>query len=204
MSKIVRNLIEGYEESVSIWNLYKNKPLLYRLRRTLYVSSLLNPLFKVYYKADSFVGNIRRVIEFIPYVWAHRDWDYSYILTLNTYLHARLLKALKHGSFPPNKGSLRGLQTTVELYKRIAADEYYLQSEAEANRRFGPNDLIFGLPGAPNQVSTSRYQRAIEEGRAEEYRNYVASVHNHEKYLKNQDIELLGKLIKRYNSSWWD
>lgn len=212
MGKLGRSLIKALKEANDTMDLYKNKPLSYRIKMTLYTSDLLDPLFQVYYSIRGFISNIRRVIEFIPYAWRHRDWDYGFVLRFNHMLHKRLYKGVyTKGHHVYTKSEARRLQTVIALYDRLEKDEYedYIYDEAE--RLFGPNDIYFSKiegtedrPGGPySRMRSTREDRMSPEEQAK-YRKYKKAQYAHAENQRKQDMELLGKYITKYSRRWWD
>lgn len=59
-----------------------------------YLNDKLDPIFDLYYKVLSFYKNCKRLIEYAPLVWHHRNWDYGFILRFNKKLHEDLYKGM--------------------------------------------------------------------------------------------------------------
>lgn len=212
MGKLGRSLIKGLKEAAGTMDLYKDKPLSYRIKMALYTSDLLDPLFQVYYSISAFISNIRRVIEFAPLAWNHRDWDYGFVLRFNVELHKRLYRGIfdkGHHVYTPK--DTRRLKTVIALYERLEKDEYedYIYDEAE--RLFGPNDIYFSKiegtenkPGGPySRMRSTREDRMSVEEQAN-YWKYKKAQYAHAEAMRKQDYELLGKMITRYSRKWWD
>lgn len=212
MSRLGRKLISGLKEISGTIDLYKDKPLLYRIKMALYTSDLLDPLFQVYYTLSGFFDNLRRVVEFLPYVWNHRDWDYGFVLKFNVMLHQRLYKGIfdkGHHVYTPK--DTRRLKTVIALYKRLEEDQYedYIYNEEE--RLFGPNDIYFtDIEGTENKrggpysrMRSTREDRQTPEERAR-YWKYKKTQYAHAEAMRKQDMELLGKMIAKYQRKWWD
>lgn len=212
MSKLGRSLIRALKEANGTMDLYKDKPILYRIKMVLYTCDLLNPVFDVYYSIRGFLSNIRRVIEFIPFAWRHRDWDYGFVLEFNRMLHERLCKGIfekGHHVYTPK--DVRRLKTVIALYKRLHDDQYedYIYDEAE--RLFGPNDIYFSKiegtenrPGGPySRMRSTREDRMSPEEQAK-YWKYKKAQYAHAEAMRKKDFELLGKMITKYSRKWWD
>lgn len=200
------------KEANGTMDLYKDKPLMYRVKMALYTSDLLSPLFNVYYSCRAFFNNIRRVIEFVPYAWRHRDWDYGFVLEFNRMLHERLYKGVYtegHHVYTPKEA--RRLKAVIALYKRLHDDQYedYIYDEAE--KLFSPNDIYFSpiegtenKPGGPySRMRSTREDRMSPEEQAK-YWKYKKAQYAHAENQRKQDMELLGKYITKYSRRWWD
>lgn len=219
MSKLGRGLIKSLQEAVAegkgTMSLYKDKPFLYRLKRALYTSDILDPIFSVYYSIQSFFSNVRRVVEFIPHAWNHRDWDYGFVLRFNIMLHERLYKGIfDKGHHVYTSKDTRRLKTVIALYKRIEADEYEDYIYEEATKKFGPDDMYFVKiepkeGETPNKYSglsrmMSTRQDRMDEAQKAAYLKYKKAQYAACEVSRKQDMDLLGKMISKYSRKWWD
>lgn len=212
MSRLGRALIQSLKEANGTMGLYKNKPLWYRLKMAAYTSDLLNPLFHVYYNVVGFFQNIKRVIEFIPYAWNHRDWDYGFVLRFNIMLHKRLYDGVfTNGCHVYTPKDTRRLKTVIALYNRLQEDNYDDYVYTEAERLFGPNDIYFkrvegteNRPGGPYSTMGSTREDRMTPEQKEKYWKYKKAQYAHADKMRQNDYELLGKMIAKYSRKWWD
>lgn len=209
MGKLGRSIIKGLEEIAGTTKLHKNKSLWYRITTVFYTSRLLDPVFDKYYSLVGFIKNVKRVIEFIPYVWKHRDWDYSFILQFNHMLHKRLYKAIYvegHHLYTPKQA--RRLQAVIELYKRLYEDRYSESIEMLATERFGPENYYFKPVTEVNgrtyiSLGSTREDR-LDKETIKKYIIFRKSQLKLARKLRKQDLLLLRDLITKYEDTWWD
>jgi hypothetical protein len=160
----------------------------------------------------NFFRNLKKVIEFLPIVWKHQDWDYGYIFTFNYELHKRLYKALYiDGVHLPNKNHKRALQTIQELYNRLSKEEYSNLVDEELTRLYGDEEYYFKpVLGSENKtwgpyttLESTREDRLTLDQR-KQYHKKMRDLYKHAEYLKKQDKELLSKLLIKYSDHFWD
>lgn len=148
-----------------------------------------------------------RLYEFIPIIWKHRDWDYSYILDFNAYLHQRLYKGLYvNGHHEFTKYDTRKLKTVIELYKRLGDEENYdLFATDTIDRIYGPPEYgrtEFDLKHFLT-VHNVRYERLTPEQKVIYNRLNKHFYKQAEKKMQD-DMKLLHKLIQKKHRKWWD
>jgi len=209
--ELIKSLREATSEGKSTWEINKDKPLKERISLVLYTCDLLEPLFSAYYAIDTFFANIKRLIEFAPLVWRHRNWDYGFVLKFNIKLHELLYKGVfVNGHHIYTKNDTRKLRTVINLYKRIHDENYLDWTEDYFNKKYGVSEFYFtkvpnteGKPGGP--YSTMRSTRD-DKMTPEQRENYLAErkkLWKLEEYQKKQDLKLLDKYIAKYSSKWW-
>ena len=139
-----------------------------------------------------FYYNIKRIIEFIPYVWRHRDWDYSYILKFNAMLHKRLYKGIyTNGHHIYTEKQSRRLKAIINLYERLDADSYYDYDAME--KKYGP--YVFTETG---------FGRSKPIQDMDVYKKDLKRYRDEETTRRNQDLSLLFYLINKYHTTFWD
>ncbi len=86
------------------------------------------------YKIKSFIGNIRRVLRWLPIIWRDRDWDYYYIYEmLKQKLIATEEYIRKDGIHIYNVTDADSIKKAIDMIEKVQK-EYYLDkylSEAE-------------------------------------------------------------------------
>lgn len=211
MSRLGRKLIRGLREGRSVWELYKNKPLHKRLWAAIYHSDILDPLFNIYYSVVSFIKNVKRLIEYAPLVWQHRNWDYGFVLKFQKKLYEDLYKGCYvDGCHVFKKKEAQKLKTVIALIDRLHKDEYDHWHYDYLDKKFGKEKIGFepipgteNKPGGPYSRMTSRADNMNEEQKkiyiTERKRMWAL-----EEAQRKQDMELLAKLVTRQSRKWWD
>lgn len=188
-------------------NLYKKK--LDDLERKIRYLELKRTIFKPYYFLRNLYYQIQTVIEFLPHIWSHRDWDYAYILQFNYMLHKRLYKAVYEEGYGVSTRQERNrLKVVIELYKRLHDENYDDLVDYECTRRFGPNDIYFTkMEDAHGRrfttLGSTREDRMTESEKAS-YFKFKKAMYEKAQKLRQDDFELLGKYITKYSKKWWN
>lgn len=213
MSRLGRELIKSLRGAVleggSTWQLYKDKPFLERLSMVIYTCDILDPLFKAYYSIDTFFANVRRLIEFAPLVWQHRNWDYGFVLRFNLKLHELLYKGVfTDGHHVYTKNDTRKLKTVINLYKRLNEDQYDEWQTDYLEKKYGRSEYYFptvtGADGRTYTTLKNRREDSMTEKQKEDYIKDRKEHYKMEEYQRKQDFALLGKYIAKYSAKWWD
>jgi hypothetical protein len=216
MSRLGRSFLKSLRGAASegrgTWQLYKDKPLLERISMVIYTCDLLDPLFKTYYAVDTFFANVKRLIEFAPLVWRHRNWDYGFVLKFNIKLHELLYKGIfKDGHHVYTKNDTRKLQTVINLYKRLYEDQYDNWHYDYLDKKYGKSEIYFtkiagteDKPGGPYSTMSSTREDRMTQAQKDAYIADRKAIFQFEEYQRKQDLDLLGKYISRYSRKWWD
>lgn len=210
--KLIKSLREATREGKSTWEMYKDKPFFERLSKVLYTCDLLDPVFDVYYSIMTFIHNCQRVIEFIPLIWQHRNWDHGFVLKFNIKLYEDLYKGcFVEGHHVVNPKEARRLRVVIGLLKRIAEEEYVPWQYDYLENKYGPDKCYFkripgteNKPGGPYSRFGSRREDRLTDKQKIQYNKDRKRLWALEEYQMKQDLEMLGKYIAKYSRRWWD
>jgi hypothetical protein len=78
--------------------------------------------------AVHYYSRIKRLVRWIPVIWQDADWDWVYIISLLEFKISQVRKTIK-GSFIGSEKAERRLWEFEQILKRIAKDDYYMNSE---------------------------------------------------------------------------
>lgn len=212
MSKIGRMLTRSLISNKDIWVLYKKEPFLKRVIKVIYFMDILNPVFEFYYSVINFFDSCKRLIEYAPLIWNHRNWDYGFVLKFDKKLYEDLYKGcFVNGNATHSNKEKRRLKVVIALLDRIHKDEYLESHRNYFDRIYGPNNYYFrtvpgtaSRPGGPYSTIHSTREDKFTPEQKEQYYKALRRLHKHENYQIKQDLELLGKYISRYSRKWWD
>jgi len=213
MGKLGRSLLKGLKEAADTYAVYEKKPLLERIRLTIYTADLLDPVFNVYYAIRRFFRRVKKLIEFMPVVWRHEDWDHSFVMEFNAYLFKRLYKGVYtegHHLYRPSEA--RKLQTVIELCKRLSNDHDYTDAHYDAFRKkYGKDQDEFAdhleevvMDGVKRTLYSDPVKKRLTPEQYEAYKKEMTQLHKLEDYLYQQDMDLLFKILKKNMKKWWD
>ena len=212
MSYLGRKLLKGLRRTKSMWDLSDDEPILKRIWSTLYLSDTLDPIFQVYYSIRSFFSNVKRLIEYSPIVWNHRNFDYGYVLQFQIKLYENLYNGcyVKGHHVFKKKEALK-LRTVINLMKRLHADEYDNQYFNYFDEKYGKTNIYFkkiegseDKPGGPWSTMHSTREDKMNDKQKALYISERKRFWKLEEILRKQDLELLGKYITKYSKLWWD
>lgn len=179
--------------------------------QAIYLSDWFDPIHKKYSSVIHFFHKCQRIIEFIPYVWAHRDWDYGFIDRFNLYLHKRLYTGIyEKGHHIANKKHVKGLKTIIALYERLVADDYGAKHLDDFDKKYGRDkDPIFTtkrkmIDGRWHTVLHDPVEDRTTPKEYEQYLKQRRAIYDLQDYLEKQDRKYLLKLIAKYNKNFWD
>jgi hypothetical protein len=134
---------------------------------------------------------IKQVIQFLPHVWRHEDWDYGYIVSFNIFLLERLRTSVfDKGHHVVAKHDKRKLTTVIELLRRYDDDfsgEEWVRLYKKHHPEIDPYDIKrFNEPRSKAFIKD--YKRMIER----------------KNRIREEETQLLFKLIKSQSKKWWD
>lgn len=214
MSYLGRKLLKGLKEANMLYTHKAEKEPWYKaLWYVIYFSKLYDTLAEPYNISRRFINKCVKIVQFIPVIWRHEDWDSAYTLEFMSYLFKRLYTAIyvegHHVELPSHK---RRLKTAVELLKRMSNREsvYTEAHEAYLEKKFGPAKYSFiTSPVTANSRITGctmvddREQR-LDPSERLLYNKMKKHIHTLEDSMFKQDMELFCKILKKDVRNWWD
>lgn len=172
-----------------------------KLLEKLYVDERLDAFFKVYYKATHILLRIKMVIEFIPIVWKHRDWDYGFITKFNLYLHKRLYKGLfVNGHLAPRPKLERHLKTIIACQEALENENDIGDKLLEDfERKWGTIEYNMG----PGRFYNIR-RESLSDDLKIKYDKELRIVYKKQDKLRKDYKDLMYKLMNKYHDHFWD
>ncbi len=215
MSRVFRKLKRGLLEAAEMYGVNRAKMPWYKaVWQAIYLSDAYDVLAEPYNKVYRLVKRCKMVLEFLPVVWQHNDWDYGYILTFNHYLHKRLYKGVYvEGHHVIRKQDKRALIAVIELYKRLHDEEinepHWDRFYAKWKRRTD-SDSFFSFKtktDANGRTYTTLHDPVEDWATPEELKQYAKErkdLYAFDTYRTKQHMDLLLQYIKKYSAKWWD
>lgn len=213
MSRLGRKLLRGLKEAADMYGLKREKLPWYKAAiETLYLSDLADYIFEPYYYIRHKISKCIKVIQFIPYVWRHEDWDWAYTVEFMQYLFKRLYDGVyTNGHHVERPKDRRRLKTVVELLKRMSDSHTAYQEKhyAYLEAKFGPIDYGFekvsdGPNGRTYTTLVDKRAKALNPSDRALYEKMKSNVYKLEDQLFKQDMELFCKIMKKDIRKWWD
>lgn len=149
----------------------------------------------LYYNIKNGISNI---IRWIPVIWQLRDWDANFIYVL-IYKHlSHVEDCLKnYGNGVNSPKYTKQVQVAKNLAKRLNKDDYLSNALIPVEQKYGEPKVNF------EKCDNGQWYKMIMD---EPIENTQArhNAYEHEKYMQNQDKELLFKYLYKYIDRWWD
>lgn len=149
--------------------------------------------------------NIQKVLYWLPIIWKDRWWDESFLLKI---LEAKLRYNAKwfekHGHHVGSEREAHQMMVAANLCERLADQEYTTPWDKEANtsalRLFEYMEHHVEVRGNKGMtVCTSRGY--VEDKYLHDCSRWAGK---REDQMKQQDLELLCKILRKHLFKWWD
>jgi hypothetical protein len=129
------------------------------------------------------VRRVGHILSWVPFLLEDHDWDFAYILRVLEYKIARTRKCITKNNHISTKDIeliCKRTRTCELLLRRLRDDDYIdLSSVFDENYDIG---------------------KTLSPEKSE----LLKKLNAHEVYLRNQDMDMLFKYLKKYGRSWWD
>lgn len=153
---------------------------------------------------------IENLIKWFPVIWQDRDWDHWFIYKI---FHFKLKEVeklqRKYGNSTSSEKVADQIKLAVLLLDRLIKDEYLENVLKPHEEKWGESEMIF-TPIDPTEgdegMSTLDFkvEKAItEEEQAQESKERMI-LYKHETKLRQQDLDMVFKHIRKYIEGWWD
>jgi hypothetical protein len=201
MSEMSRGLLKGLKQVAEVYGRQdkKKQSFLAKIFWTVYLSDMFDHIHKPISSIRGFITNCKRVLEYLPYVWAHRNWDHAYVYKLQKKLYEDLYKGCYvNGNHQYTKTQARRVKAVIGVLGRLGADEYCEWQYDYLDKTYGEfSDFI---DFSDFKRAKCRNNPALELA----HRKDIDRIRELQKYLRKQDLELLHKYLIKYGESWWD
>ena len=150
---------------------------------------------------------IQSLWQWTPIIWKDRQWDHQFIYTIlrhKLYLTEQLIRY--HGHHLYHIRDADKIKTCVNLLDRLIKDEYHETAFKRHHEKWGEPKLRFkdskdypgmseGLIHHPNVKSAKD-----KESESKDFKFACKKETN----LRDQDLDLLFKLMRKHIQGWWD
>jgi len=150
---------------------------------------------------------IENLIKWFPIVWKDRDYDFYFIyVTLRHKLHLTEQHIRNHDIHTRAKEDADKIKLCVNLLDRLIADDYHEIAFKRHDEKWGAGELNFKKLPENDELYEGiiSHKHVHTEEDKEKERKDFKTAYEHEQYLKNQDKEMLFKLMNKYIEGWWD
>ena len=153
-----------------------------------------------------FIIGIKNLIRWFPIIWNDRQWDHIYIYTI---LHKKLSLTEKYlrynGMHTRAEKDADDIKTCILLLKRLLEDNYHETAFKRHYEKWGSPDLrLIDCKDSTCKQIHIHYDNVITDNDKEKERKEFNSAYEHETYLREQDLDLLFKTMRKHIQGWWD
>ena len=159
-----------------------------------------------FFRYDITAG-VKNLIRWFPVIWKDRNWDYNFIYMILKYkLHLMEKNIRNYGHHVRAEQDADKIKICVNLLDRLIKDEYHDNAFKSHYKKWGDAKMSFhDLKDEPGlcQLKIDYPNVKTEEDKKEQSKGFrICSVL--EQNLKEQDLDLLFKLMRKHIQGWWD
>ena len=139
-------------------------------------------------------------------VWKDRDWDYIFLYKILEFKLRRMSKYHRDsGHLVNNEKYARQMEKTAICLKRLIDDEYLDNTFRDHEKKYGQLEM-WGTPTDRDDMTECNITRTkICNTDAYEQENKEARVlYKHVEELRNQDLDYVFNMMRKYIQGWWD
>jgi len=150
---------------------------------------------------------IQNIIKWFPVIWQDRDWDHWFILKI---FHFKLNEVekfqRKYGNSVTHEKIADQIKIAILLLDRLIKDEYLENVLKPHEKKWGDSEFIF-TPIKGNKGYSSldlKVEKANTEEEKKQESKERSILYKHSDALKQQDLDMLFKHMRKYIEGWWD
>lgn len=187
----------------------KPKPLMQRLRSSIYLSNWFNPIYNVY--THIYVipkQRIKRIAYYMKHIWSIGDWDYNWHLELLALSLKRLRRHIIEGTGVVSGKKKRKMDTTIGLLNRMLDPwESYHEPAYKAFKarwKFNDDGPVFKVENGRIRTFKDDFRETLDDQQKVLFDKEYTQILRVEDVMFKKDMELFCKLFSRHVTSWWD
>jgi len=144
------------------------------------------------------IGNLT---SYFKIIWEDRDWDSHFLFALLRFKLKRMEQLNRfHGHAVSSIEIADKIKVCVLLLDRIVKDEYEERVFEKHDKKWGDINLDFSDSGC---INITRKNVKTKEDHEKEWKEHKA-LWERSAALKQQDIDLLFKIMSKHATKWWD
>jgi len=150
---------------------------------------------------------IENVFHWVPVIWKDRNWDHYFIyVILRHKLRLMEIQIREYGHHVNKDRDADNIKVCVNLLDRLIADEYSEMAFKRHEEKWGEADFTFTPLEEDPELSELHIDRPnvqTEEDKEQERKEFRRAS-EHEVKLREQDLDMLFKNMRKYIQTWWD
>ena len=168
------------------------------------MNGIFDKIENAYYNVKCGIQNL---ISWFPIIWADRNWDHYFIyVTLRHKLHLTEQLIRNHGHHTKHIQDANTIKVCINLLDRLMKDEYHENAFKRHDEKWGEPEFRWeDCEDKPDlcELHIDRDKVESNEDKTKERKEFrIAS--NHEATLREQDLDMLFKLMRKNIQTWWD
>jgi len=148
---------------------------------------------------------IENVFHWVPVIWKDRNWDHYFIyVILRHKLRLMEIQIREYGHHTNSDRDADNIKVCVNLLDRLIADEYHEMAFKDHDRKWGEPDFRWEKYKDDSDLVELHIDRDKVTNEKEQERKEFRRASTHEANLREQDLDMLFKNIRKYIQTWWD
>lgn len=167
-------------------------------------------LYCIYKKIDHTIYDIRHgiknLIDWFPVIWQDRDWDHWFLYKI---MHKKLerMEYLQrtYGHHVDNIKTADQIKVCKLLLARLIEDDYLMNATKYHEEKWGELELVTEeIPGTDLFSVKTKTGIPLTEKEKEIEQKLRLDKYKHGDKMKEQDLDLLFKIMRKHIQGWWD
>ena len=150
---------------------------------------------------------IENLIIWFLVIWQDRDWDHWFLYKI-IYFKLKRMENLqrKYGNCVDNEKLADQIKVAALLLKRLMDDDYLTNVLKPHEKKWGESKFIWTPKPDDEEYSllNIKVEKANTEEEIEQESKERLRLYNHARGLKQQDLDMVFKHMRKYIEGWWD
>lgn len=159
------------------------------------------------FKTPAFIRNIsygvENLIKWFPIIWQDRDWDHWFLYNI---IHFKLKEMenlyRKYGWNVHAEKTAGKIKLCKCLLNRLIKDEYLENALKPCEKKWGERHINWNKKR--DDLMNFIYDKAKTEKEIKQAEKDFRYADNHSDMMKEQDLDLLFKKMRKHIEGWWD
>lgn len=168
------------------------------------MNEIFDKIKSVYYKIKYGIENL---ILWFPVVWKDRNWDHYFIYVMVRHkLHLTEQLIRNHGHHIRNIKDADDIKLCINLLDRLIEDDYYESAFKNHDKKWGEVKVRFEDCDDNPEMQEFHIDRpnANTSKEKEKEKKDFFKAYKRETDLREQDLDMLFKYMRRKIQCWWD
>lgn len=142
---------------------------------------------------------VKNLIIWFPIIWKDRSWDH-YFIYVNLHYKLKLTeKVIRNGHHLYRNKTADKIKICILILDRLIKDNYLDNALEKHNEKWGEGEFQF-----KNNEFHIKYENIKNKDDEQKQQKDFRAAVKHQNYLREQDLDILFKLLRKHIQSWWD